>query len=383
MKRMLAVLLAALLICALIPSAAYAMDEGELEIVTDPETITGEVGQVVKVNFYLYPNLPEDRVLNSIQGVLLYDADMLTYGAIITKDVDENLKSFMEDGKSTMPAVNTSEPGEIRFAYIDVYGWTGQGFWIQVEFRIEKEGACAFVFNSIRYSGLNQETKKSTSFYIEPIQAGAITTGGDEPVPSDAAAEMTYEPLAPEIGDAVTPSPSPTPKPRDDGHTVPVTSSLPQPSTETTPVPQSEGTPVLVTPAPAVTSMPVKTNPPKTETHAPASTEQAIEAANTPETNDTPTDQPDAEQTAGNDPVAEAPTDPAKTVEGNMTDPSTPTQAPQSGKEPQPETAQPSNLALTIAVIAGIVVVILLAVLAIVLILVRKKRMDAMEDDEE
>ena len=86
MKRTLACLLIVLMLLLLVPTVSYAVDAGEMEIVTDPETIEGEVGEVVKVNFYLYPNLPENLILNSVQGVLLYDADMLKFGAIVTKD---------------------------------------------------------------------------------------------------------------------------------------------------------------------------------------------------------------------------------------------------------------------------------------------------------
>lgn len=404
MKRMLACLIAALMVLALVPSVAFALDKGELEIVTDPETITCEVGEVVKVNFYLYPNLAENLVLNSIQGVLLYDSEMLTYGAINTKDEEQNLKSFM--GKSTVPAVNTTEPGEIRFAYIDAYGWKEQGFWIQVEFRIEKEGASAFVFNGIRYSGFDTDAKKSEKYYIDPIQAGAISTNAEEPVPTDAAAEMTYEPLTAEIDDTPQNTPTPRPTPQNSGQTVPVTSSLPLPSGIDTPLPQTQETPALVTPAPAVTSMPITTRAPSKETKAPASTATAAPAATATAAADNPATVTDPTQAPSEQPNADAPTDAPSdtptdapisldpTAEENPDTPKTvetETQPPQETQQstaqpetinPQPEPTQPNKMALTIAVIAGIAVVILLAVLAIVLILVRKKRMDAMNDDE-
>ena len=380
MKRTLACLLIVLMLLLLVPTVSYAVDAGEMEIVTDPETIEGEVGEVVKVNFYLYPNLPENLILNSVQGVLLYDADMLKFGAIVTKDEEQNLRSFIEDGKSTMPAINTTKAGEIRFAWIDVYGWKGQGFWFQIEFRIEQEGASAFVLNSMRYSALDKDTNKSNAFYIEPKQAGAITTGGEEPVPSDAAADMTYEPLAPEIDDTPKQTPTPTPKPQNSGQTVPVTSTLPTLSNAPTATPKTQGQTTIVTPQPAVTSMPITTYAPIEATKAPADVTQPEKSddptAVEPQDNETP--ESGATEVIS-DPVAEA-----TPVSGQTETVGEATQAPAAPEtvNPQPE-AQPNKLALTIAVLAGIVVVILLAVLAIVLILVRKKRLDAAQEEED
>ena len=380
MKRTIACLLTVLMLVMLVPSVAYALDTGEMLIVTDPETVVGEVGEIIRVNFFLYPNLPENMLLNSIQGVLLYDPEMLTFGAIITKDEEQNIRSFIEDGKSTMRAVNTSTPGEIRFAYIDVYGWKGQGFWMQIEFRVEKEGASAFLVNSIRYNGLDQDTMKSTAYYIEPTQVGAVSTGEEETVPTDAAADMTYEPLAPEIDDTPKQTPTPTPKPQNSGQTVPVTSALPTIENAITPTPKTGSTPELVTPQPAVTSMPMTTIAPGQVTQAPADAKQPDEpgavdpVAEAPESNPTKTE---PEQSGTTDPAAES-----QQGGESATDVTSQSGTPGS-TTPASETAQPSNLALTIAVIAGIVMVVALAAVAIVLILVRKKRMDAAEDDEE
>ena len=372
MKRTIACLLIILLLVMLAPSVTEALDVGELEIVTEPETIVGEVDQVISVNFYLYPNLPQNLLLNSIQGVLQYDADMLAFGAIILKDEEHNLISFMESGKnSTMPAVNTNTPGEIRFAYIDVYGWKDQGFWLQIEFRIKQTGASALVFNSVRYSGYDPDAVKSTSFYINPIQAGAIMTEG-ETAPTDAAASMTYEPLVPEVEVTPTPGPTPTPKLPDSGKTVPKTTDLPVPSGITS------GSPGIVTPNPPVTSMPVTTSSwsSNSSTEGPNASAGA-DATAAPGTNEDPSGTNETDPSGvTTDPVADA--SPNADPNGGT---AAETKQPENVKLDTEETA-PSNLALTIAVLAGIVVVVLLAVLAIVLIIVRKKRMDAEEDGE-
>ena len=186
MKRFLACLLAAVMVLALIPAKSFADKEdtkGELLIVADPETVYGAVDDLVKVNFYLYPNLPDDRLLDTIEGRILYDPDKLTFGAINTKDDELNLKSFLEVG-STMPITYSPEPGEIRFVYIDAYGWKTEGFWIQIVFRINKEGASAIVFNGVRYTGLDKSTLSSVSFYLDPVQVGGVATEG-ETVPTE------------------------------------------------------------------------------------------------------------------------------------------------------------------------------------------------------
>ena len=361
MKRTIALLMGVLLLAVLVPSVAYATDEGEMEIVTEPETIHCAVGDIVKVNFYLYPNLPENILMNSVQGKLIYDPEMLTFGAINTKDEDENLRSFLEDGKSTMRAENYMTPGEILFGYIDVYGWKGQGFWIQVEFRVEQEGACIFLFNGILYSGIDQETNKSISYYIEPKQAGAITTG-DDPVPTDAEVNVTYEPLAPEI--STTPTPSPTQRPQNSGQTVPQTSSVPLPSGVTLPTSNPNPTGPLTMP-PVVTPTPSPTRIPSSATKVPVGTA----AAELPE--ESP--QASAQQGESMDPVSEGTAKPQEPT-GLTAAP-----APETSKTTQ---EQPSNLVMTVVIIAGIALVVLLALLAIVLILMRKRRLEA-ENEEE
>ena len=154
MKRILSFLLVLAILVSIPAAASFADNEGELLITTDPETVTGAVGDVVKVNFYLYPNLPDNRLFDSIQGSLIYDAEKLTLGSINLEDEEANLKSLMKS-KSPMWMPYEKEKGTVNFAYIDAYGTNQQGFWFQVEFRIEAEGASAFIFNGIRYSGID------------------------------------------------------------------------------------------------------------------------------------------------------------------------------------------------------------------------------------
>ena len=67
MKRFTAILIALALILTLplaISQAAGKSEKGDLIIAS--LTTTGEVGEIVKVNFELYANLPEDRKLDSL-----------------------------------------------------------------------------------------------------------------------------------------------------------------------------------------------------------------------------------------------------------------------------------------------------------------------------
>lgn len=421
MKRILSWLLIAAILLTLSVSITVAENIGELLITSDPETVTGAVGDIVKVNFYLYPNLPDDRLFDSIQGALIYDAEMLTLGSINLKDESQNLISLMSSPKSKSPMwmPYEKEKGTVNFAYIDAYGTAEQGFWFQAEFRIEKEGASAFVFNGIRYSGIDQ-TRKPMEFYIDPVQVGGVATEGQE-VPTDAVADVTYAPLTPAVEETQQPV-TPSPTPHNEGQTVPVTTTLPQPSglpsspvnTEipqtpkpantSTPAETKEATSTEIPTSGSATGAPVNTDQPsgttqptdnqKTETpsqgnHSPAASSKPADTQNPQNSTPAPVDtkQPGADGTdaVGNtvtegpldtvDPVAEATPD---DIKGVITEEQT-----LEPNEPEPDQKQQTpNTALTIAVIAGMAVVILLAVLAIVLILIRKKRNDALNDDE-
>lgn len=357
MKRFFAFVIALALLLALPLASSEAAEVGELLIAS--EKVSGAVGDVVKVNFELYPNLPDGRKLDSLSGSMKYNPEIVTLGAISQVDEENNLTSLMK-GKASSFQYNIDDSGELRFAFIDAYGVEADGFWFQAEFRIEQEGATDFVFNGITYTGLDADYK-TESFYIDPVSVGGIFTEGQE-VPSDGAAEETFAPLTPAVN---TPAPvTPTPKPSHNSQTVPVTSSLPTYSAK----PTASG---VVTPGPAVTSMPMTTPAPQESTPAPVETEPPA-AAEDPERSEQPN--PDAEQPVA---VAEATEIPV------LEDTPAPVQAVEepAGSEPAKENQAPAaqanqpNMALVIGVIIGIVAVVGLGALAIVLIL-KRRRMD-------
>jgi hypothetical protein len=364
MKRFTAILIALALILTLpmaMSQAAGAAEQGELLIAS--EKVTGAVGDVVKVDFYLYPNLPDGRKLDTIQGRMKYDTEFLTLGTVNQVDEEQNLTSLMK-GKASNFQYNVKD-GEMYFAFFDAYGVEAEGFWFQAEFRIEKEGATDFVFNGIAYTGID-DAYKAASFVIDPVAVGGVYTEGNE-VPEDGAAGETFAPIEPVI---VTPEPpTPSPKPSNPGQTVPQTSTLPVPSGKPSSAPTG-----IVTPPPPQTPM------------APASYEAAT-PANTPAPENTP--ESVAEATAGTtnapgeDPTVPGETTPAPIGEDPVesgapldpdgkTDPTTPEgQMTPDGKSVADEKQGP-NMVLVIGLIVGIVAVIGLGALAIVLIL--KKR---------
>jgi len=183
MKRLLSILLVIVLLFA-VPitsgEAAGNAELGELEIAS--EKVQGNVGDLVKVNFYLYPNLPDDRKLDTVSGSMKFDPEFVTLGAINLEDEEANLTTFMKVGKRTVYDFqhNIVEPGVMRFAFMSVYGAEAEGFWFQAEFRIEKEGSTDFIFNGISYSGIDG-SYKGVSFYIEPKSVGGIYTEGETP----------------------------------------------------------------------------------------------------------------------------------------------------------------------------------------------------------
>ena len=365
MKRLIAVIVALLMICALpiFPDTTAAAETKLGELLITSEKVTGAVGDVVKVNFFLYANLPDGRKLDSLTGSMRYDPDVVKLGAVNQVDEENNLTSLMR-GKASSFQYNIEGNGVLRFAFIDAYGVEANGFWFQAEFRIEAEGSTDFVFNGITYTGIDSSFKTET-YYIEPTSVGGIYTEGQDE-PENGPVEETFAPLTPAVE---TPKPAtPTPKPSNSSKPVPVTSTLPTYSAK--PAPSG-----IVTPGPAVTSMPLATNSGETAA-TPAPDDQAQNTEATPE--------------AGTDPVAEVPggdtteapaiieDTPAPIRETEETDP---TPAPQQGGNNGATGGEESmNLPLVIGVIAGIVVVIALGVLAIVLVL--KRRNAGANDDE-
>jgi hypothetical protein len=351
MKRLLSIVIALLLLAVPVISAnaAGSAELGELYIAS--ETVCGEVGQVVRVNFELYPNLPEGEKLETLSGVMKYDREFVTLGAINYSDEEKNLTSLM-NGKGSMKEFNiNNDDGTLRFAFFDIYGVEAEGFWFQAEFRIEQEGAASFLFNGISYSGINVENNdyqnaQSTSYYIEPVTIGGVYTEGTE-VPTDEP-EETYEPFVPTVN---TPAPvTPTPEPSNGGHNVPVTSTLPTYSVK----PSASG---IVTPPPAVTSMPVTTPVPveKTEAPDPSGTNGENESSAVAEGNTSGSTSPLDDVTGENieNITPDGPNNPNAYGKGT-----------QNGQ---------SNTLIVVGVIIGIVAVLGLGALAIVLILKRRK----------
>lgn len=356
MKRKLAWLIILALILTFIPAVSNAADEGEMLITSDP--IQGTVGEIVKVDFYCYPNVPEGEYLESLQFTFTYDPELLTLGSLNLKDDDNNLKSMLILGKGAQwPMWNVKEPGLLILAWSEPFGTEEQGFLMQLEFRVEKEGTCAFLFNSVQYSTITIEGttySRGGSYFINPVQTGGIYTEGNV-LPEEPDPDTTFVPIAPVV-ETPEPKPTDTPRPSNGGHTVPQTSTLPLPTNLQTARPTG-----IVTLPPAVTPAPIST--PSGTQNAPASS-----AAQTDQPSGNTTDAPldpnaTVEATAVPEPVAEATSEPdnSKIVQ--------PTASPdQTNPEGEP------NQALVIAIIAGIVVVILLAVLAIILVLVHNKK---------
>ncbi|MBQ6235701.1 MAG: hypothetical protein IJK54_07250 [Clostridia bacterium] len=357
MKRILAVMIAAVLLFAVPILSGEAAGNAELgEMLIESIPVSGAVGDIVKVNFELYPNLPDDRKLDSFSGTMKFDPEFVTLGAINQVDEENNLTSLMK-GKASSFQYNVNDDGTMRFVFIDAYGVEKEGFWFQAEFRIEKEGATAFVFNSIEYTGLqavvNEDGTTSyntVSFYLEPFSTGGIYTEG-ESIPTDGAADETFAPLTPAIATPVVVTP--TPKPSNSGQDVPITSTLPTVSADAT---AHSG---VVTPPPAVTSMPLTTPAPYDDkTAAPDNTEtQPLDPnaeATAPQESGTGEqgsytieDETGENGTQGNENGGKQ-----NTTDGNET--------------------QQSNTLLVIGVIIGIVAVLGLGALAIVMILKRR-----------
>lgn len=351
MKRILAVMIAAVLLFAVPIVSGEAAGNAELgEMLIESIPVSGAVGDIVKVNFELYPNLPDDRKLDSLSGTMRFDSEFVTLGAINQVDEENNLTSLMK-GKASAFQYNIDEndKGLMKFAFIDGYGIDAEGFWFQAEFRIEKEGSTSFVFNSITYTGMDADYKTIT-YYIEPKPVGGIYTEG-ESIPTDGTADETFAPLTPAIATPVVVTP--TPKPSNSGQDVSITSTLPTVSADAT---AHSG---VVTPPPAVTSMPMTTPAPY----------------------DDKTAAPDNTETQPLDPNAEAtaPQESGTGEQGSYTiedeTGENGTQGNQNGGKQNTtdgNETQQSNTLLVIGVIIGIVAVLGLGALAIVMILKRR-----------
>lgn len=363
MKRLFAMLIALALMLALPLAFAQAVENGELLIAS--EKVTGAVGDIVKVNFYLYPNFPDTRKLDSLQGSMKYDPEFLTFGTINQVDEENNLTSLMK-GKASYFQFHEENKGEVKFGFIDMYGVEEEGFWFQAEFRIEKEGATDFIFNGVQYSGVDSEYKAVT-YTIEPVSVGGVYTEGQE-VPANDPPEETFAPLEPVVE---TPAPAtPTPRPSNSGQSVPVVSTLPTISGAPT-----GGSTGLVTPPPAQTPM------------APASYEAATPATTpAPETTEGPVAEASAEASAqagdptvpGSEtalPIGEDPTDPGTKTDPQNPSATDPSAKPVDGENEKVEPAKKDNTTLLL-IIAGGALVLMLGALAVVLILKRRNSQD-------
>ena len=208
MKRLLAFMIAAVLLLLPIASSR-AVETGRLSI--SSEKVGGYVGELVTVQFYLDPNLPDDKKLGSLSGSIKYDSSFVTFGAIDLSGESADRESWMNGNASKF--VYNNDPGFIRFAFMDAYGVEKGGFWFEATFRIEKEGATAFVFNGIEYTGIDS-SYSAVSYYLEPFSVGGIYTEGRS-VPTDAAADETFAPLYPGMPIPPVPTPSESSKPAD------------------------------------------------------------------------------------------------------------------------------------------------------------------------
>ena len=333
MKRLFAVLIALALtlsIPLLSGAAAGSAEKGELLITQEPEKKAGAVGEIVTVNFYLYPNLPEGRKLDSLSGTMTFDPEFVTLGAVNQTDEEQNLTSLMK-GKASMFQYNVEDGGVMRFTFIDAYGVDKEGFWFQAEFRIEKEGATDFVFNGISYTGLDS-SYQTVSLYIDPVHIGGIYTEGQE-IPDPDGAEETFAPLTPAIE---TQAPvTPTPRPSSSAQPVPIASSLPTYSAK----PTASG---IVTPQPPVTSIPMttpapgseapETSVPKDETPAPAETPETVQPVDTAE----PVKEAEASAIPIEDPGDEEPTPGVPVIAEETTAPTEPNQPPENEPNQEP-----------------------------------------------
>ena len=348
MKRLLVVLIA-LTLLALPMLTSHAAETGELLITS--EKVSGEVGKIVKVNFYLYPNLPEGQKLGSLQGFMKYDSDFVTLGAINQTDTEANLSSWMK-GRASKFEYNP-EPGLLRFAFFDGYGIEEGGFWFQAEFRIEKEGATDFVFNGIAYSGID-ETYATVLYSIAPVSCGGIYTEGQTVPTMDP--HVTFAPLNPEMPTPTAASASPTSSGSAEATETAKTTPTATAKATATAKP-SNGNSGTATAKPSATPTPKPTATPAAEKQSNAPTEQAPSTDITSVASDTPEPTTEALSSA-----------PVKASEP----PKQPEQSPSVTEVG--ETEQQSNLLLLTGMTIGLVALIGLGAILTILILKRRKK---------
>ncbi len=350
MKRTIALIIITALLLLPVVSVGAA---GNGELLITSEKVSGAVGDLVKVHFYLYPNLPDGEKLGSLQGYMKYDSSFVTLGSVSQTDESANLTSWMKGRASKFEYNN--EPGCLKFGFFDGYGIEEGGFWFQAEFRIEKEGSTDFIFNGIEYTGLDAEYH-TEAYYIEPVSEGGIYTEG-QTVPTGAAGE-TFRPLLPETptptgGTTPSASPTSTASVKPTATTKPTATAKPtstvKPTAKTTVKPTS-------TAKPAATEKPIVT-----PTSSPAIT--AAPAAETPE--------PVAEATSGSNaglsetsPEA-VPETPAAEADVHPTEPVKETAIEDAERNP--------NMLLFTGMAIGVVALIGLIALMIVLILKRRR----------
>ena len=238
MKRSLAVLMTLLLLLSLPIAASEAATNGEMLITS--EKVIGKVNDIVTVDFYLYPNLPDGQKLESLSCTLKYDPELLTLGAVSYIIPEENLTTCL---KGNCPIYREYEDkdnnkGVVLFAFADAYGVEQGGFWFRAEFRIEKEGSSAFQISGIVYSGLDGENH-SVPYTLSDQTVGGIST----PVPTNT---PTPKPTSP----GKTPTPKPT-----SGSTTPTPAETEKPTIQPTNTIAPSNTP-----APQTTAAPTATS---------------------------------------------------------------------------------------------------------------------------
>lgn len=339
MKRLLALMIA-LVLLALPIASSRAAETGELLITS--EKVRGDVGKIVNVDFYLYPNLPEGVKLGSLQGIMKYDSQFVTLGSINQVDTDANLSSWMKGRASKFDYNN--EPGFLRFGFFDAYGVEEGGFWFQAQFRIEKEGATDFIFNGIEYTGIDGSYQTVCSYRIMPVSVGGIYTEG-QTVPTGGAANETFSPLVP-------------------GMTAPPATGVASPTGTASVSPTASATAkVTATPKPTVKETEDATEEP-TDTPAPRQT-TAAPSDGTPLPGETAATSP--ESSLPPEPVS-APTDVPSQPGNPIVD------------ESVEETNREPNMLLFTGVLIGIVA--LLGLVGLLILLIVKRRNKNRENEE-
>ncbi len=239
MKRYFAVLLTLALLFILPIAASEAAANGEMLITS--EKVTGKVNDVVTVDFYLYPNLPDGQKLESLSCTLKYDPELLTLGSVSYIIPEENLTTCLKGNCSIYRDYEDKEnnKGIVLFAFADAFGVEQGGFWFRAEFRIEKEGASSFQLLGIEYSGLDGENHSVPYTLSDQKSVGGVSTPTPTPTPTN----------------------KPTTKPTSGNSTpTPATTATPTPATNSTPTSQATNSNAPSdTPAQQTTAVPTDT----------------------------------------------------------------------------------------------------------------------------